>query len=364
VTLVEREPRYTSNILSNLVLNNTVAMSGLAFDYARLASAYGITVIQGTAVGADPLARKVIVDTASGPRVLDYDRLVVAPGIDFAYPEGLGTAEARAMAPHAWQAGPQTTLLRDRIRAMPSGGTFVMTVPAAPYRCPPGPYERACVVADWLKRNKPGSKVIVLDANPGITAERESFTRAFEVTHAGVIAYVPDAPVLSVDTATRTIHTAMGPFRGDVLNVIPTNVGPRLLSDIGVGNAARGFAAVDVLSYESTAMAGIHVIGDASATTQPKAGHIGNQEGKVCADAILRMLGGGQPDPAPVTNSSCYSPITFETASWLTAVFAYDPATRTMKAVPGASGEATRASKDHYEDMFVWFRTLMRDTFA
>ena len=364
VTLVEREPRYTSNILSNLVLTNAVAMSSLAFDYARLASAYGIAVIQGEALGADPLARKLTVATGDGPRVLDYDRLVVAPGIDFAYPEGLDTPEARTLAPHAWQAGPQTTLLRDRIRAMPAGGTFVMTVPPAPYRCPPGPYERACVVADWLKRNKPGSKVIVLDANPAITAERESFTRAFEVTHAGVIAYVPNAPVDSVDTATRTIRTPLGDFRGDVLNVIPTNVGPRLLQDIGVGNAARGFAGVDVLSYESTAMAGIHVIGDASATTQPKAGHIGNQEGKVCADAILRVLGGGQPDPAPVTNSSCYSPITFETASWLTAVFAYDPATRTMKAVPGAAGEATRASKDHYEDMFVWFRTLMRDTFA
>jgi NADH dehydrogenase FAD-containing subunit len=134
--------------------------------------------------------------------------------------------------------------------------------------------------------------------------------------------------------------------------------------DIGVANAARGFAGVDVLSYESTAQAGIHVIGDACATTQPKAGHIGNQEGKVCADAILRLLGGGAPDPAPMTNSSCYSPITTTTASWLTAVFAYDPVTRTMKVVPGASGEALAANKDHYEDMFVWFRTLMRDTFA
>ena len=364
VTLVEREPGYTSNILSNLVLTNAVQMSSLAFGYATLASAYGIAVIRGEAVAADPVARRLTVATASGPQVLDYDRLVVAPGIGFAYPEGLQTAQAQASFPHAWQAGPQTTLLRDQIRAMPAGGTFIMTVPATPYRCPPGPYERACVVADWLKRNKPGSKVIVLDANPAITAERESFTRAFEVTHAGVIDYVPNAPVTFVDTASKTIHTPMGAFHGDVLNVIPTNVGPALLADIGVANAARGFAGVDVLSYESTAVAGIHVIGDASATTQPKAGHIGNQEGKVCADAILRLLGGGAPDPSPVTNSSCYSPITRESASWLTAVYAYDPATRTMKGVPGASGEALSANKDHYEDMFVWFRTLMRDTFA
>ncbi len=364
VTLVERAPRYTSNILSNLVLTDTVAMTSLAFDYGRLASTYGIKVIQGEAVGADPIARRLTVATASGQQVLDYDRLVVAPGIDFAWPAGLETPEAQALAPHAWQAGPQTLLLRDQIRAIPAGGTFVMTIPPTPYRCPPGPYERACVVADWLKRNRPGARVVVLDANAGITAERENFTRAFEVTHAGVITYVPNAPVTSVDTATRTVHTAMGPFRGDALNVIPTNVGPSLLADIGVANAARGFAGVDVRSYESTAMGGIHVIGDASATTQPKAGHIGNQEGKVCADAILRLLGGNLPDPSPVTNSSCYSPITLSTASWLTAVFAYDPASGTMKAVPGASGEALAASKDHYEDMFVWFRTLMRDTFA
>lgn len=364
VTLVEREPRYTSNILSNLVLTDTVQMSSLAFDYARLASRYGVVVIRGEALAADPVARRLTLATPDGPRTLDYDRLVLAPGIDFAWPLGLETEEARALAPHAWKAGPQTTLLRDRIRAMRAGGTFVMTVPPAPYRCPPGPYERACVVADWLKRNRPGSRVVVLDANPAITAERESFTRAFEVTHAGVISYVPNAPVDLVDTATGTIHTPLGAFRGDVLNVIPVNVGPRLLADVGVANAARGFAGVDVLGYESTAATGIHVIGDASATTQPKAGHIGNQEGKVCADAILRLLGGGAPDPASVTNSSCYSPITMSTASWLTAVFAYDPATRTMKAVPGAAGEATSASKDHYEDMFVWFRTLMGDTFA
>jgi NADPH-dependent 2,4-dienoyl-CoA reductase/sulfur reductase-like enzyme len=364
VTLVERESAYTSNILSNLVLTGTVQMASLAFDHARLASAYGVTLVRGEALAADPVSGRLTVATASGPRVLDYDRLVLAPGIAFAYPDGLQDPAARSLFPHAWQAGPQTTQLRDQIRAMPAGGTFVMTVPPAPYRCPPGPYERACVVADWLKRNRPGSKVIVLDANPAITAERESFTRAFEVTHAGVIEYVPNAPVTFVDTASRTVHTPLGAFRGDVVNVIPVNVGPALLADLGVANSARGFAGVDVLSYGSTAVAGIHVIGDAAATTQPKAGHIGNQEGKVCADAILRLLGGGSPDPAPVTNSSCYSPITTSTASFLTAVFAYDPASRTMQVVPGASGEARSPSKDHYEDMFVWFRTLMRDTFA
>ncbi|HRE12656.1 MAG TPA: FAD/NAD(P)-binding oxidoreductase [Usitatibacteraceae bacterium] len=364
VTLVEKEPRYVSNILSNLVLTDAVTMSSLEFSYATLVANYGITLVQGTALAADPVTRQLTVATATGPRQLPFDRLVVAPGIDFAFPAGLETEAQRALAPHAWQAGPQTTLLRSQIRAMRTGGTFVMTVPATPYRCPPGPYERACVVADWLKRNKPGSKVLVLDANADIAAERDSFRRAFTQTHAGVIEYVPNAAVERVDTAQRKVFTSLGEFGGDVLNVIPTNVGPGLLSSLGLASAPNGFAGVDVLSYESNVARGIHVIGDASATTQPKAGHIGNQEAKVCADAILRTLAGGSPDPAPVTNSSCYSPITASTASFLTAVFGYDPATRTMKVVPGATGEALSASKDHYEDMFVWFRTLMRDSFA
>jgi len=364
VTLVEKEPRYTSNILSNLVLTDTVAMTSLLFEYTALRNSYGIEVVQGTALSADPVARKLTIGTPGGSRVLDYDRLVIAPGIDFDYPPGLETDAARAAIVHAWQAGPQTLTLRSQIRAMPAGGVFVMTIPATPYRCPPGPYERACVVADWLKRNRRGAKVIVLDANPAITAERVSFERAFSVTHAGVIQYVPNAPVDFVDVGAKTVHTPMGAFRGDAVNVIPANVGPALLRDLGIANAARGFAAVDVLDYQSTAAAGIHVIGDSSATTQPKAGHIGNQEGKVCADALLRAFGGGQPDPSPVTNSSCYSPITMTTASWLTAVFAYDPSTKTMKVVPGASAEAEGASTGHFEDMRIWFRTLMRDTYA
>jgi len=364
VTLVEQAARYTSNILSNLVLTDTVALGTLQFEYTALRQRYGVTLLTGTAVGADPVSRRLTVDTPAGRQTIAYDRLVLAPGIDFEYPAGLESIAAREAIPHAWKAGPQTSLLRAQIRAIPAGGSFVMTIPAAPYRCPPGPYERACVVADWLKRNRPRARVIVLDANPQIMAERATFERAFGVTHAGVIQYVPNAAISAVDAGTRTVHTTQGSFRGQALNVIPTNIGPGLLRAIGVGNAARGFAAVNVLDYQSTAAAGIHVIGDASATTQPKAGHIGNQEAKVCADAMLRAFGGRAPDPAPVTNSACYSPITLKTASWLTAVYAYDPQSMTMKPVTGATGEAERDTKDHFEDMYTWFRTLMADSYG
>lgn len=367
VTLIEREAAYTSNILSNLVLNGNVAMSALSFSYAKLASTYGVKMLQAEVTGVDAVARRVRYTKNGVPGELAYDRLVLAPGIDFDFPPGLTTPEAQLAVPHAWKAGAQTLALRDQLRAMPAGGTFLMAIPAKPYRCPPGPYERACVVADWLRRNKPGSKVLVLDANPGITAEVATFTRAFNVTYQGIVSYVPNAAVTAVDVGAHFVYTTFGsaPFHGDVLNVIPPHRAGRIVRDTGLANDPSGrFAAVDVLSYESTLIPGIHVIGDASATTMPKAGHIANQEAKVCADAIVRLQAGLAPDASPVTNSACYSPITKDTASWLTAVFAYDPVAKAMVPVPASSGEADGPSKDHYEDMFTWFNTLMKDSFA
>ena len=361
VTLIERESSYASNIMSNLVLNGSRNMSSLQYSYAALASRYGVKMVKGDVLAIDPVGRSV---TLAGGTRYAYDRLVVAPGVDFDILPGLESAEAQAKVPHAWKAGPQTTALRNMITAMPRGGVFVMSIPAKPYRCPPGPYERACVVADWLKRNRPGSKVIVLDANPGITAEVHSFTDAFYNVHAGVIEYQPNAIISSVDTTTMTVNTSVGNIRGNVLNLIPPHRAGKVITANGLADAGGKWTSVDVLSYEAKVAPGIHVIGDASATTQPKAGHIANQEAKICADAILRLFSGQALDPAPHTNSACYSPITFETASWLTAHFAYDPVSKTMQPVPASSGEAATRSKDNFEEMNKWFAALMGDSFA
>jgi NADPH-dependent 2,4-dienoyl-CoA reductase/sulfur reductase-like enzyme len=362
VTLVERDAYYTSNIMSNLVLSGQRTTQSLQINWNNLISKYGVKLIKGDVVSGDPVSREIFL--ADGSR-LPYDRLVIAPGVDFDVLPGLETAAAQAKVPHAWRAGPQTTQLRNMITAMPNGGTFVMTIPAKPYRCPPGPYERACIVADWLKRNRPGSKVIVLDANPGITAEAHTFTEAFNVTHAGVVDYFTGVNITSVDASQMKLVTSIGDIHGHVLNVIPPHRAGRVISANGLADDPSGrWTKVNVLSYEAIAAPGIHVIGDASATTQPKAGHIANQEAKVCADAITRLLSGQAPDPAPVTNSACYSPITFETASWLTAVYAYDPVTKTMKITHQDPIEANRPSKDNYEEMGKWFTTLMADSFV
>lgn len=361
VTLIERESSYASNIMSNLVLNGSRTMSSLQYGYGNLTTRYGIKLVKGDVVAIDPVGKKVTL--ASGAS-LAYEKLVVAPGVDFDIIPGLETAAAQAKVPHAWKAGAQTTALRNMITAMPNGGVFVMSIPAKPYRCPPGPYERACVVADWLKRNRPGSKVIVLDANPGITAEVHSFTDAFMNVHAGVIEYQPNVAITSVDTTTMTVNTSAGNIKGNVLNLIPPHRAGKVISANGLADAGGKWTSVDVLSYEAKVAPGIHVIGDASATTQPKAGHIANQEAKVCADAILRLFSGRSLDPDPHTDSSCYSPITFDTASWLTANFAYDPVSKTMVPVAASSGEAAARSQDNFNEMNKWFTALMGDTFA
>lgn len=361
VTLVERETTYASNILSNLVLNGQRTMTSLQFGYTNLAARYGVGLVKGDVAAIDPVGHSI---SLTDGRKLPYDRLVVAPGIDFDTIPGLESAAAQAKVPHAWKAGTQTTVLRNQLLAMKPGGVFAMTIPAKPYRCPPGPYERACVVADWLKKNRPGSKVIVLDANPGITAEPLAFSNAFNVVHKGVVEYRPSVTINSIDASTMTLNTSAGNLTANVINAIPAHRAGKVISDNHLANVGGRWAGVDVLTYQSTVAPGVHIIGDASATTQPKAGHIANQEAKICADAIVRLLAGLSPDPSPITNSACYSPITSDTASWLTAVFAYDPVSGSMQPVPGASGEASARSQDNYKEMFKWFNTLMEDSFA
>lgn len=361
VTLIERANGYTSHIMSSLVLSGQRTLGSLAYTHDKLATRYGVNTVFGDVVAIDPVAVKV---TLASGQELSADRIVLAPGIAFDDVPGLGTSDRM---PHAWQAGTQTTLLANQLASMGTGGTAILSIPKVPYRCPPGPYERACLIADWMKVNKPRGKLIVLDANPDFVAEKENFSSAFYGLHANVIEYVPNAEVTLVDPTTMRLFTTQGTFTGEVVNLIPRQKAGGLVIQQGLANASEGrFAGVDVLSYASTvAGAGkVHIIGDSSATTQPKAGHIANQEAKVCADAISRLLSGLQPDPAPVTHSACYSTITMSQASWLTAAFQYDPASATMKVVPASSAASAGWDSGNFREMGTWFNALMADTFA
>jgi len=359
VTLIEPNAQYHSCILSNLVVVDELSLDRITFDYSGLISRHGVRVLQDSVTGIDAGAQTLALGSGGS---MAYDRLILAPGIAFDEVPGLDETKL----PHAWKAGEQTLLLRQQLQAMPDGGgSFVLTIPKGPYRCPPGPYERACAVADYLRRHKPGSRVLVLDANSDITAGRRTFSNAFNGIYRDTIECRPGVQLDAVDSDARVLFTSEGEVQGDVLNVIPPQSAPGLILDNGLGNVGDGrWAGVDPLTYESTAIPNIHIIGDAQGTGQPKAGHIANSEAKVCADAVIRLLDGQAPMPTPKTNSACYTPVTADTASYLTGVFRYDAASRSMQAVPGSLGEASVPSRRHYEEMFDWAENLFADSFA
>jgi NADPH-dependent 2,4-dienoyl-CoA reductase/sulfur reductase-like enzyme len=330
----------------------------------KLANNHGVAVIVGTAESVSPGQ----VTLAGGP-TLTCRRLVLATGISFEKLPGWD----QTLMPHAWIAGPQTTLLRDKLRTLRKGDRFVMTIPLAPYRCPPGPYERACVVADMLKRLG-GGKVTVLDANPGIVAEKHTFDTAFRTIYRDIIDYRPGTEISSIDSANMKVNE----IQGKVVNIIAPHSAPALLQNAGLTNGGK-WAPVNPLTYESTVAGrkGIHIIGDSctdsdTAPVQPKSAHMANSQAKVCADAIVRYTLGidllAVPDPDPdrtaniTTNSACYSPITYSEASWLTANYSYDIATKRMKLVH--LGEAEKWDGENFEDMFTWASNLFTDSFT
>ena len=396
VTLVESASQYVSNIMSNLVVTGQYAASTLNYNWSNLSRNHGVKVVNGTVMAVEPggsLGRwRVVISNGATTSVRYCERVVLAPGVMFDAVPSVANAAVPAPILHAWHAGPQTTQLRDFLAAMPATGTFVLTIPKAPYRCPPGPYERACVVADLLKRTKPGAQVVVLDANPDIVAEKESFSHAFTTLYAGNLSYRPGRVVRAVDAVAgqaagtvlvdvvvrdaNGVDVVMGheTYHATVLNVIAPHRAGRIVHTLGLADAT-GYAPVDGRNFESTVAGrdGLHVIGDAAKTTLPKAGHVGNQEAKICADAILRAFASAPPYPSPTANSACFSPVNSTQASWLTAVYQYKQDTTTgawryvaMDQVSGALGatEAQTYSTGQFGKMNTWFKSLMAETFS
>ncbi|WP_119152902.1 FCSD flavin-binding domain-containing protein [Caldimonas tepidiphila] len=343
VTLVERQASFVSCPISNLVLGGHRRMDDITLGYGGL-ERHGVKRVQGEAVAIDATARRVRL--ADGRR-LPYDRLVLSPGIDFLFEQvGLGSPAAQDRVLHAWKAGPQTLALRRQLEDMRDGGVFALTIPRAPYRCPPGPYERACMVASYLKAHKPRSKVLVLDANAEIQSKKGLFTRVFEQHYAGMIEYVPNSELRAVDAATRTAMLDFENVRADVLNVVPPQTAAALAHAAGVVDVNRRWVDVDWLTMESKAVPGIHVLGDAvaPAPTMPKSGHMANQHAKLAAAAIVRLLKGEAPNPQPVLMNTCYSFVTAQEAIHVASVHQYDAAKATVLPVPGAGGVSAASS--------------------
>jgi len=344
VIVIEPNRQFVSCPLSNLVLGGSQSIDDLTFDYQLLKANHGIRWVQDHVTAIDANARKISMVRGE----LSYDRLIIAPGVDFIYDSlpSLQSAEAQKQVPHAWKAGWQTVNLRKQLEAMPDGGVFVMNVPAAPYRCPPGPYERAAQVAYYLKNHKPKSKVIVLDANAEIISKKGLFTKVFNEMYAGLVDYRPNNALVSVDVAGKTVTTEFESVHADVLNIIPPQRAGKPAQMAQLNNVDKRWCEVDFLTYESRLAANVHVIGDAVSAALPKSAHMATNQAKICANAIVQLMAGAEPDPAPVFANTCYSYVSDKSAMHVANVYRYDPVKKLMVSAEGGGVSAAPSEQE------------------
>jgi NADPH-dependent 2,4-dienoyl-CoA reductase/sulfur reductase-like enzyme len=311
---------------------------------------------------------KRLVRLAGGSEI-SYDRLILSPGVDFMMETlpGMSKAGAQDKVLHAWKAGAQTVALRKQLEAMPDGGVYAMSIPLAPYRCPPGPYERACQVASYFSKAKPKSKVLIFDANDDVLSKGALFKKAWSDRYKGIIEYQGKHNAIDVDAATNTLKFEFqNDVKAAVLNVIPPMRAGDIAVKTGLATANKRWCEVDFLTFESKAAKNIHVLGDAIqiAPAMPKSGHMANQHGKTCAAAVVALLSGNAPNTLPIYNNTCYSFVSAEEVVHVASVHAYDADKKTMLTVPGSGGVSIEASALEGVYAMAWARNIWADTLA
>ena len=351
VVLVEPEPRFVSCPASNLVVGGTRTLEDVTRGYDGL-RARGVRVVQDEATAIDADRRRVALKRGDA---IAYDRVIVSPGAELLFDqvEGYDT-EARKSVVTAWKAGPETLELRRRLEAMPDGGVFVIAVPRAPFRCPPGPYERACQAAAYFKRSKPRAKVLILDANEDVASKPALFKAAWNELYKGMVEWRSNSEVKAVDARAGAVKTDFDTIRGDVLNVLPPMGAGAIARTSGLLTGGTKWCGVDWLTMESTARPGVHVLGDStlSAPAMPKSGHMANNHAKVAAAAIVELMSGRAPNPAPVIANTCYSYVSDREVIHVASVHRYDAAQKTFVVVPGTAGVS--AARNELEALYGW----------
>ncbi|NML16215.1 FCSD flavin-binding domain-containing protein [Azohydromonas caseinilytica] len=368
VTLVEPEPALVSCPHSNLVLAGHRTLADLTFGYEGL-ERLGVRRVRDRVTSLDFDKREARL--ASGDS-LRWDKLILSPGVELMREriDGLPAAHAAGRVLQAWKAGPETQALRAQLQAMPDGGVFVLTIPEAPFRCPPGPYERACLVADYFKREKPKSKVLVFDANPEPVSKAALFKRVWAERYAGIVEYRPSHRAVAVSADGREVEFELGEReRGDVLNVLPDMRAGDIAAHSGLAKANGRWCEVDFLDFSAKALpkeAGVHLLGDAvlSAPLMPKSAHMANAHAKVAAAAVVASLSGWDLNPAPVLTNTCYSWVDGMQAMHVASVHGWDAAQRTFTVVPGGSGVSVGASEEEGHYAVGWLKAMRQDALA
>jgi sulfide dehydrogenase [flavocytochrome c] flavoprotein chain len=364
VTLIEPNTEYYTCFMSNEVIGGHRTMDSIKVTYDGL-KGHGVNVVHDTVVGIDPAAKTV---TTSGGTTMGYDRCIVAPGISLKDNiEGYDDAAMQAM-PHAWKAGEQTVLLRKQLEAMPDGGVVAMAAPPNPFRCPPGPYERACQIAWYLKEKKPKSKLLILDAKDKFS-KQGLFTQAFDRYYSGIVEWVGASnggAISRVDVAAKTLYAGDQAYKIDVANVIPAQQAGAIAIAAGLTNDS-GWCPIDGKTFESTIHAGIHVVGDAAiASPLPKSGYAANSEGKVAAAAIVDLLNGRTPGEPSLVNT-CYSVVGPDDA--ISVAMVYDLKDGSLSAVDGSGGLTSMDSSPHMrarevQYAYSWFENIKKDSWG
>ncbi|CAM3788313.1 NAD(P)/FAD-dependent oxidoreductase [Polynucleobacter brandtiae] len=366
VTLIEPNTAFVSCPMSNLVVGGSKTMADITSPYDGLSKRHGIKIIQDSVTNID--ADKKTVKLTSG-KTLRYDKVVVSPGVSLMMNsiEGLAQANKDGVTLQAWKAGPETAALHNQIAAMRDGGTFVISIPEAPYRCPPGPYERACQVANYLKQHKAKSKVLILDANQDVTSKGALFKKVWAEQYPGIIEYLPKHNVVGVDAKTRTVKLEVqDDIKGDVLNLLPAMSAGDIAVKTGLANSNGRWVNVNFLNFESTARKDIHVLGDSIqvAPAMPKSGHMANQHAKVAAAAIIAELSAWEINPAPVLTNTCYSFVNERDVVHVASVHQYNAAEKTFKPVPGSGGLSPAPSVLEGIYAWGWARNIWADSLA
>ena len=371
VVLIEPQDAFISCPMSNLVVSGVKQMDFLTTSYAGLSKNHGITVVKDFADSIDT-AKKTV--TLRGGSVIAYDKLVVSPGIDLMFGgiEGLQAANASGQIVQAWKAGAETVALRKQLEAMPDGGVFAISIPEAPYRCPPGPYERASVVAAYFKVNKPKSKVLILDANPDVTSKPALFKKVWAEQYPGMVEYRSQHKAVGVAANSGNgMHTlkfdVQDDVKANVLNVLPAMRAGAIAVKTGLNNQANNrWCGINYLTFESTAAKDVHVLGDSIqiAPAMPKSAHMANSHGKVAASAIVAQLSGWDVNPAPMLTNTCYSFVDAKNVIHVASVHEYVAAEKTFKTVATSGGVSTAPNELEGVYALNWASNIWADTLA
>ncbi len=355
VVLIEPNEAFVSCPISNLVLGGSKQMADITTPYSMLRTKHGVTVARDFAKSIDT-AKKTV--TLGGGSTIAYDKLIVSPGIDLMMGsiEGLAAAQASGQVLQAWKAGPETVGLRKQLEAMPDGGVYALTIPEAPYRCPPGPYERACQVAWYFKNFKPRSKVLILDANQDVTSKGPLFKKVWAEQYKGIIEYRGQHKATAVDAKAGVIKfEVQDDVKAQVLNVLPSMRAGTIAVQTGLNNLGNNrWCGVNYQTFESTAAKDVHVLGDSIqiAPGMPKSGHMANSHGKVAAAAIVAQLPGWAVNPAPMLTNTCYSFVDNKNVIHVASVHEYVAAERTFKTVAGSGGVSPGPTE--LEGVYAW----------